>query len=355
MIFFRKYKKAIAAFTLLSIINQIILPGIALANNGGDLSAEYSNGGGVGNDLVNMYNGAFNYKVDLLTVPGSGVSFPISISYNSADINMQTVPTSVGLGWSLNLPKITRSIKAVPDDFKGDEIVYEYDMKTLVDVQYDNTPEQIYELLGYKVPNEAINVLTGLGSKKDKWQTRVPLKIGFDNNNGLYVTFGAKSPKVKKNLWKENNPYLSGITNVGVVGDVHILYDSRFGLTFTPTISPTFNADKERKDSFFSLQLSGSVRGGFNGYKLAAGKLLDFSFGNSGVPMVNAPITTTTRTFNTKLGFPKVKGFTGFGAFAARSPIGFYKGSSTITKIKDTDKLIKRKSVGIMYDKGYNN
>ena len=346
MKFFRKYKKQFATLALISIVNEIVLPTVASANNGGEVNAEYSTGGGVGNDLVNMYNGAFNYKVDLLTVPGAGVSFPINISYNSADVNMLSVPTSVGLGWSLNIPQITRQVKAIPDDFNGDLITYDYDRKPVWDMQYDITPERSTEYFGFEA-----NFLDKPGGG-NKWQLMTPLQVGLNSQAGFYFTFGAKSPK--KGVFSNVLTNSSGVSSgVGVDGQVTIVYDSRYGLTFSPKFTPSFGTEtRERKDTYHydaGLELSGSIRRGFDGFNIGA-PLLNFSFGNSGVPMVDVPMITETKKFNVKLGFSILGGATKFGKFKSSAPKGFYKGSYTVTKIKD--KHITRPAIGLLYDQG---
>ena len=297
MKFFRKYKKAIAAFTLVSIINQILIPGIAMGNNGGDLSAEYSKGGGVGNDLVNMYNGAFNYKVDLLTVPGAGTSFPLSISYNSSDVNMLSVPTSIGDGWSLNIPKITRQVNAVPDDHKGDVINYKYDMKPYIEMMIDVSDKNAGETAGLPINFKKLKELADV---KQDWKAIV--RVGWDNYSGVRYNLGVKY----------KSPGIAVFKDVKAQASASVVLDSKYGLTVNPSFDLVRTGDAW--NNIFSkiflsngaalggLGLNGSVRSGFQGYTLSTGSMFQFSYVNSGVPLVNMPMETKTYSASAKLG-----------------------------------------------------
>ena len=345
MKFFRKYKKAIAAFTLISIINQILLPGIALANNGSDISAEYSKGGGVGNDLVNMYNGAFNYKVDLLTVPGAGVSFPIAISYNSSDVNMQSVPTSIGDGWSLNIPKITRQVNTLPDDHNGDAITYDYNIKPTKEIMLDLSDKQTKQIYGYP------NILPD--KFKDEKSFDQILKIGWDNYTGLRLSAGAQY---------KSKPLLADYAQVRV----SFIYDTKHGISINPSLA------LQKTGSFMgnflraSTGINGSVNKGFSGMTFGLGGLFNFNYTNSGVPLVDIPMNTTTKSIKANLGLDGVKiigGGVDAPAFSASTDIpgskkdfknnginiGMLDGYYTISKIPDEFKNFKKKSFGLLY------
>ena len=71
----------------------------------------------IGTDLVNLSTGDFTYNIPLMEVGG----YPINISYQSG-ITMEQEASMVGLGWNINVGAITRSMRGIPDDFKGDMI-----------------------------------------------------------------------------------------------------------------------------------------------------------------------------------------------------------------------------------------
>jgi len=75
-------------------------------------------------DMVNLSSGDFNYNIPLMDVGG----YPINIAYDSG-ITMDQEASWVGLGWNLNIGQINRQVRGLPDDFNGDEMTYENNMK----------------------------------------------------------------------------------------------------------------------------------------------------------------------------------------------------------------------------------
>lgn len=79
----------------------------------------------VGTDgMVDPFTGDFSYNIPLLEVDG----YPVNLAY-SAGIGMEQEASWVGLGWNVNPGVINRSMRGIPDDFSGDEIVQEYNQK----------------------------------------------------------------------------------------------------------------------------------------------------------------------------------------------------------------------------------
>ncbi len=115
------------------IIALLVMPGMLLAYfqpahaNGGPTDSNFS--GGSDGQLVDMSSGSFNYNIPLLTVGG----YPINLSYD-ADVTMDQQASMVGLGWNLNLGAIQRVVRGVPDDFDGDEIVTEMNLRPRLNI-----------------------------------------------------------------------------------------------------------------------------------------------------------------------------------------------------------------------------
>lgn len=65
-------------------------------------------------DMVDPATGDFSYNIPLLEVGG----YPINLIYN-AGVTMDQEASMVGLGWNINPGVITRSVRGIPDDFKG--------------------------------------------------------------------------------------------------------------------------------------------------------------------------------------------------------------------------------------------
>ncbi len=117
------YNKAISRTTSSVIltaflISTFLMPMKAWALTSGPSQPESAQFAPAGtSEMVNLFTGDFNYNIPLLDVEG----YPINIAYN-ANINMEDESSWVGLGWSLNPGSINRSLRGMPDDFKGDVV-----------------------------------------------------------------------------------------------------------------------------------------------------------------------------------------------------------------------------------------
>lgn len=69
--------------------------------------------------LVNLFTGDLNYNINLLELDGG---YPLNISYSSGG-NMMAEAGSTGFGWQLNIGRINRTVRGLPDDFNGEEII----------------------------------------------------------------------------------------------------------------------------------------------------------------------------------------------------------------------------------------
>ncbi|NQV08975.1 hypothetical protein HQ529_03940 [Candidatus Woesearchaeota archaeon] len=71
---------------------------------------------------VDMYKGDVGANIPLFSVPGrGGLDFPISLSYQTG-IKLDQQASWVGLGWSINIPGVTRIVNGYPDDYKGNSV-----------------------------------------------------------------------------------------------------------------------------------------------------------------------------------------------------------------------------------------
>jgi hypothetical protein len=114
-----------ALFLALVIFIQVAYPTHALALTGGPSQPEVQSFEPVGtSDMVDLFSGDFNYNIPLLDVEG----YPINISYHSG-INMDQEASWVGLGWNINPGVINRSVRGLPDDFAGESVVKQFNMK----------------------------------------------------------------------------------------------------------------------------------------------------------------------------------------------------------------------------------
>ncbi len=72
-------------------------------------------------DMVDLFSGDFTYNIPLFELPGPNGGYPFNLSYQ-AGIAMDQEASWVGLGWSLQPGAITRQMRGLPDEFKGDNI-----------------------------------------------------------------------------------------------------------------------------------------------------------------------------------------------------------------------------------------
>lgn len=119
----KAFRKKIALITLFSIIYQTVYPTILLA--GGPSQTESSSFSSAGaSDMVNLFSGDFSYNLPLLNIGG----YPVNLSYSSG-AGLDDESSWVGLGWTLNPGAVTRSMRGLPDDFKGDKIEKDFYIK----------------------------------------------------------------------------------------------------------------------------------------------------------------------------------------------------------------------------------
>jgi hypothetical protein len=73
-----------------------------------------------GETPVNKFTGVPSIDIPLFEVSTPNFSIPIGLSYNASGNKVESISSSVGLGWSLNtIPVISRSVNGIPDDSGG--------------------------------------------------------------------------------------------------------------------------------------------------------------------------------------------------------------------------------------------
>ncbi|NOT37292.1 MAG: hypothetical protein HOP11_07930 [Saprospiraceae bacterium] len=117
--------KRISLILAVAILNQVFYPTVALALTEGPSQPEAKGFQPIGlTDMVDMFTGDFKYNIPLCQVG----NYPINLSY-SASPGVEEEASWVGLGWSLNPGMISRNMRGLPDDFKGDSITRRFNMK----------------------------------------------------------------------------------------------------------------------------------------------------------------------------------------------------------------------------------
>lgn len=122
--------KIIACYLSIQMITTLMAPTAAYASTSGPSQPEFNSFTPIGtSDIVNLSTGDFNYNIPLMDVGG----YPINLAYDSG-ITMDQEASWVGLGWNVNVGQINRQVRGLPDDFKGDGMIYENDMKENITV-----------------------------------------------------------------------------------------------------------------------------------------------------------------------------------------------------------------------------
>ncbi|MCD6068930.1 MAG: hypothetical protein K0S33_3756 [Bacteroidetes bacterium] len=198
-------KRALALFMLISILNTVVFPSASWALTTGPSQPEVQSFEPIGtSEMVDLFSGDFNYNIPLLDVDG----YPVNISYHSG-VGMDQEASWTGLGWNINPGVINRSMRGLPDDFKGELITKETNMKD----------------------NITVGVGAGFGGAlagNESALTNLHVGVGISYNN--YVGIGIeKSLSLTFNLGKGAKGPLSG--------SLGFKSSNTDGLTISPSLS----------------------------------------------------------------------------------------------------------------------
>ncbi len=123
--FNKRVTRVTSLVLVLSILLQVSFPLTVYALTGGPSQPEVQSFEPVGtSEMVDLFSGDFNYNIPLLDVGG----YPINISYHSG-ISTDQEASWVGLGWNINPGVINRNMRGIPDDFSGEKITKNFNMK----------------------------------------------------------------------------------------------------------------------------------------------------------------------------------------------------------------------------------
>jgi hypothetical protein len=121
----RKMNQKIAFALALVMLYQALYPIKSYALTGGPTQPEVQGFTPIGaNNMVDLFTGDFSYNIPLMDVDG----YPINLSYQS-NPTMDQEASWVGLGWSLNPGVLNRDLRGFPDDFRGDQVLREKNIK----------------------------------------------------------------------------------------------------------------------------------------------------------------------------------------------------------------------------------
>lgn len=277
-------------------------------------------------DMVDPATGDFSYNIPLMEVGG----YPINLIYN-AGITMDQEASIVGLGWNINPGVITRSVRGIPDDFKGDTIVKTVDIKDDYTIGVSGATGDI-ELFGVKLTGNKLfdsidgsfgasaglnyNNYNGLGFEYNVTQSfgfqklgsyGADLKLGLSFSSTSAVTFSpSASLSLKANAEKkrDRNHYLQVGTSINSIAGLK-------DMSFSSVSSKEVIKKSKKEDGTETIDRIYNTRGTLGSSS--------YSFANSTFsPSVNHDMLTTGATFSFGLGleasgsFPKAISLSGY-------------------------------------------
>lgn len=221
----RRWLKPTSIVTLVIFLNQILYPSISFALTGGPTQPEVHGFEPVNStQMVDLFTGDFTYNIPLMDIGG----YPINLSYH-AGVGMEQEASMVGLGWSLTPGAINRNVRGIPDDFNGDEVT------TQVNIKPNNTwgigAGAYLEIFGFDV-TEKLNLNVRVGRSMEIY-------------NNSYRGIGTKlssSVGLSYRAYNGSNESESSLqTGVGL----NITSDSKSGITLNPNIYAIASANHD--------------------------------------------------------------------------------------------------------------
>lgn len=181
-----KFSKIVAYYLIITMVLQITAPMQMYALTSGPTQPEFNSFTPIAtSDMVDLASGDFNYNIPIMDVGG----YPINLSYNSG-ITMDQEASWVGLGWNLNVGQIERQVRGLPDDFNGDEVIYENDLRDNVTVGM-NLAANI-AMFGW----DGVSLGAGLGVESNNYEGisfKPSFGIGFQFNDNISVGLNLSS------------------------------------------------------------------------------------------------------------------------------------------------------------------
>jgi len=225
-----KYVRGFAFFMVLNLLAEIISPNVALALTSGPSQPEVQGFEPIGtSDMVDLFSGDFKYNIPLMDVGG----YPLNVAYNSG-VGMDQEASWTGLGWNLNVGCINRSMRGLPDDFNGDVIAKEFNVKD--NVTYGGHVKAGFEIFGWKKSGSSgkLNLSVGIG-------------VTYNNYTGIGIEQNANFALSAGNGGK-------GKLNAGL----GIKSSASEGLSITPSVSYSYKID-EKNDGNDVTSVSGGL------------------------------------------------------------------------------------------------
>lgn len=232
-------------------------------------------------NMVDPSSGEFKHQIPLFTIGG----YPVNINYNS-QVTMEQEASMVGLGWNLNVGAITRQVRGLPDDFKGDLVKRQVSMKPNITIGQGIGFS--LELLGLsKKDSDSLNRQAGLSVNAN-------VGIFFNNINGWGI-----DARVRPGF---NGHFCGWAANAGI----GISSNSQHGTNINPYVGLSKVWTKSKSVEIGQSKIEGeklrikSARIKVNGLSSSAG--YDF-LSSTFTPKLDLPFITKNYDYKVKAGY----------------------------------------------------
>ena len=310
----------------LQLIITTIQPTGLFALTSGPSQPEFNSFTPIGtSDMVDLSSGDFSYNIPLVDVGG----YPLNLSYSSG-ITMDQEASWVGLGWNLNVGQINRQLRGLPDDFNGDEMTYENNLRTNFTAGVNtglNFPVFGFDFLGLNL---------GVGMQYNNYNG-----ITFDVNYGPSFNI-SEQLSAGINISSSSDGDASVTPKVGLKTKKDGLFN--YG-SLTTNIGIPFNSNQGLK----GLNLSASASGMYGHYNK---NINDFEIGGY------SGSTSSFISFNDNLSFQPTNQLSfvnasltldfGLGTeiFGSEGPQGQITGFGSLQALRNDDKVKRVKAYG---------
>jgi hypothetical protein len=225
-------KRIIYARMLLLVMTLQVFSGVpAFALTGGPSQPEFQAFEPIGTtEMVNLPDGGFTYNIPLMDIGG----YPLNLAYHS-EITADMEASCVGLGWTINPGVINRNVRALPDDFGGDVVTKEYNLKP--NVTFGASADVSFEIFGFDAWKKAKQTSMNFG---------MSMGVFYNNYWGIGYEFGL-APSFSA----------GGKGNSVLTAEMGTSINSQSGANFNPSLK--YSKTIKTKDERNSLGLKSSV------------------------------------------------------------------------------------------------
>lgn len=223
-------KRRTAWFLITVLVAQLFAPYSAYALTGGPSQPEVQSFEPIGtSEMVDVSSGSFTYNIPLMEVGG----YPLNLAYHSG-ATPDDEASVCGLGWNINPGVVNRNMRGLPDDFKGDVVNKEFNMKP--NKTWGGSIGGKFELFG----------LSKKSGGKKAFNLGVNLGVLYNNYKGVGFEFGLM-------------PGFSAGDKGSMTYGLGLTANSQSGVTVSPSLSYSTNVGKAQ-----GAEGKGNLNGGLS-------------------------------------------------------------------------------------------